>query len=84
MVFWERKENATYTAKTAEPETEPAASDRTGAEAETPMPVLYKKSFKTLPRWDFEDVYNQDARPRNTVSSETQETAQFLLLVWKQ
>ncbi|XP_047464321.1 alpha-N-acetylgalactosaminide alpha-2,6-sialyltransferase 1-like [Mugil cephalus] len=33
------------------------------AAAETPMPVLYKKSFKKLPKWDFEDVYNQDGRP---------------------
>ncbi|XP_047466088.1 alpha-N-acetylgalactosaminide alpha-2,6-sialyltransferase 1-like isoform X3 [Mugil cephalus] len=31
--------------------------------AETPMPILYKKSFKKLPKWDFEDVYNQDGRP---------------------
>ncbi|XP_047464155.1 alpha-N-acetylgalactosaminide alpha-2,6-sialyltransferase 1-like [Mugil cephalus] len=31
--------------------------------AETPMPVLSKKSFKKLPKWDFEDVYNQDGRP---------------------
>ncbi|XP_047465701.1 alpha-N-acetylgalactosaminide alpha-2,6-sialyltransferase 1-like [Mugil cephalus] len=27
------------------------------------MPVLYNKSFKKLPKWDFEDVYNQDGRP---------------------
>uniref|UniRef100_A0A3Q1INM2 alpha-N-acetylgalactosaminide alpha-2,6-sialyltransferase n=1 Tax=Anabas testudineus TaxID=64144 RepID=A0A3Q1INM2_ANATE len=35
-------------------------------EAETPMPVLYKTSFSKLPHWDFEDVYNQDAPPRQT------------------
>lgn len=36
--------------------------------AETPMAVLVKKSFKKLPQWDFEDVYNQDAPPRHSVS----------------
>ena len=36
--------------------------------AETPMPVLSKKSFKKLPQWDFEDIYNQDAQPKQTVS----------------
>lgn len=38
-----------------------------GAVAETPMPVLSRKSFNKLPQWDFEDVYNQDAPPRPTV-----------------
>ncbi|XP_035001405.2 alpha-N-acetylgalactosaminide alpha-2,6-sialyltransferase 1 [Hippoglossus stenolepis] len=37
-----------------------------GAEAETPIPVLSKKSFTKLPQWDFEDVYNQDAPARHT------------------
>lgn len=35
---------------------------------ETPMPPLSKKDFEKLPQWDFEDVYNQDAPPRQTVS----------------
>ncbi|KAF3704232.1 Alpha-N-acetylgalactosaminide alpha-2,6-sialyltransferase 1 [Channa argus] len=33
-------------------------------EAETAMPVLYKKSFSRSPQWDFEDVYNLDSSPR--------------------
>ncbi|XP_034069851.1 alpha-N-acetylgalactosaminide alpha-2,6-sialyltransferase 1-like [Gymnodraco acuticeps] len=37
-----------------------------GVVAETPMPVLIKSSFKKLPEWDFEDIYNQDAPPRQT------------------
>lgn len=39
-----------------------------GAMAETPMPILYKINFTKLPQWDFDDVYNQDAPPRPTVS----------------
>ncbi|KAM3592641.1 uncharacterized protein V6R79_022753 [Siganus canaliculatus] len=31
---------------------------------ETPIPILDPGSFKELPQWDFEDVYNQDASPR--------------------
>ncbi|XP_056222942.1 alpha-N-acetylgalactosaminide alpha-2,6-sialyltransferase 1-like isoform X2 [Seriola aureovittata] len=42
-----------------------------GAVAETPMPVLSKKSFKKLPQWDFEDVYNQDAPPRQTTCAQS-------------
>ncbi|XP_077407710.1 alpha-N-acetylgalactosaminide alpha-2,6-sialyltransferase 2-like [Vanacampus margaritifer] len=34
---------------------------------ETPMPILLKTNFSKLPAWDFEDVYNQDAAPRNTL-----------------
>lgn len=44
-----------------------------GAMAETPMPILYKKSFKKSPHWDFDDVYNQDAPPRQTVSKLSQD-----------
>ncbi|XP_067431964.1 alpha-N-acetylgalactosaminide alpha-2,6-sialyltransferase 1-like isoform X1 [Thunnus thynnus] len=42
-----------------------------GAVAETPMPVLYKSSFKKLPKWDFEDKYNQDAPPRQTTCAQS-------------
>lgn len=35
---------------------------------ETPMPVLFRKSYKKLPVWDFDDEYHQDAAPRQTVS----------------
>ncbi|XP_044033759.1 alpha-N-acetylgalactosaminide alpha-2,6-sialyltransferase 2-like isoform X2 [Siniperca chuatsi] len=42
-----------------------------GAVAETPIPVLLKKSFKKLPQWDFEDVYNQDAPPRQTTCAQS-------------
>uniref|UniRef100_UPI003AAAE3F1 alpha-N-acetylgalactosaminide alpha-2,6-sialyltransferase 1-like n=1 Tax=Centroberyx gerrardi TaxID=166262 RepID=UPI003AAAE3F1 len=37
-----------------------------GSLKETPMPILFKKDFKKLPQWDFEDVYTQDAQPRQT------------------
>lgn len=36
--------------------------------AETPMALLYKKDFKKLPRWDFEDVYSKDTQHRRPVS----------------
>lgn len=35
---------------------------------ETPIPIILKKSFKKYPQWDFEDIYNQDAPPRPSVS----------------
>ncbi|XP_029954739.1 alpha-N-acetylgalactosaminide alpha-2,6-sialyltransferase 1-like [Salarias fasciatus] len=38
---------------------------------ETPMPALSVKSFKKLPVWDFEDVYNQDAPPRPTTCAQS-------------
>lgn len=38
------------------------------AVAESIVPILSKTSFDRLPRWDFEDVYSQDAPPRHTVS----------------
>nr|XP_019963592.1 PREDICTED: alpha-N-acetylgalactosaminide alpha-2,6-sialyltransferase 1-like [Paralichthys olivaceus] len=47
--------------KTGRMETSPQ-----GAEAETPIPVLSRKSFTKLPQWDFEDVYNQDAAALHT------------------
>lgn len=28
----------------------------------TPIPVLYKKNFTKLPKWDFEDVYMQSSK----------------------
>ncbi|XP_071760416.1 alpha-N-acetylgalactosaminide alpha-2,6-sialyltransferase 1-like [Centroberyx gerrardi] len=37
-----------------------------GSLKETPMPILFKKDFKKLPQWDFEDVYAQDSQPRQT------------------
>ncbi|KAF1373673.1 hypothetical protein PFLUV_G00241390 [Perca fluviatilis] len=42
-----------------------------GAVVETPMPVLSKTSFKKLPHWDFDDVYNQDVPPRQTTCAQS-------------
>lgn len=39
-----------------------------GTVAETPIPILFRKAYDKLPVWDFEDTYNQDAAPRQTVS----------------
>uniref|UniRef100_A0A672H5S8 alpha-N-acetylgalactosaminide alpha-2,6-sialyltransferase n=1 Tax=Salarias fasciatus TaxID=181472 RepID=A0A672H5S8_SALFA len=41
------------------------------------MPVLSKKAHKKLPQWDFEEVYNQDAPPRPTVSIQAQKNAEI-------
>ncbi|XP_054455504.1 alpha-N-acetylgalactosaminide alpha-2,6-sialyltransferase 1-like, partial [Anoplopoma fimbria] len=46
------------------------------AVAETPMPVLSRKSFKKLPEWDFEDIYNQDAPPRQTTCAKSLRNSQ--------
>lgn len=55
--------------------TDPVAQLKTGLKKsfshETPMPILLRNSFKKLPRWDFEDVYNQDAPPRQTTCAES-------------
>ncbi|KAK5614539.1 hypothetical protein CRENBAI_020696 [Crenichthys baileyi] len=32
--------------------------------AEYPIPIIHKSSFKKLPQWSFEDIYNLDAPPR--------------------
>ncbi|KAM9837496.1 alpha-N-acetylgalactosaminide alpha-2,6-sialyltransferase 1-like [Aulostomus maculatus] len=42
-----------------------------GVVPETPMPILYRKSFQKLPVWDFEDIYNQDAPPRQTTCAQS-------------
>uniref|UniRef100_A0AAQ4R3I4 alpha-N-acetylgalactosaminide alpha-2,6-sialyltransferase n=1 Tax=Gasterosteus aculeatus aculeatus TaxID=481459 RepID=A0AAQ4R3I4_GASAC len=38
---------------------------------ETPVPVLFRKDFKKLPRFDFEDIYNQDAPRRQTTCAQS-------------
>ncbi|XP_073345265.1 alpha-N-acetylgalactosaminide alpha-2,6-sialyltransferase 1-like [Pagrus major] len=56
--------------------TQKAKNDETTASThtavgETPMPILSRESFKKLPRWDFEDVYNRDAPPRHTTCAQS-------------
>ncbi|XP_008294184.1 alpha-N-acetylgalactosaminide alpha-2,6-sialyltransferase 1 [Stegastes partitus] len=69
--FWEVSSTAGLTTKAETTESTKAAEASKRAKNETPMPVLYKKSFKMLPRWDFEDVYNQDAPPRPTTCEQS-------------
>ncbi|XP_037547453.1 alpha-N-acetylgalactosaminide alpha-2,6-sialyltransferase 1 [Nematolebias whitei] len=38
---------------------------------ETPIPILSLKSFKKLPKWDFEDIYNRNAPPRPTTCAQS-------------
>ncbi|KAM9716396.1 alpha-N-acetylgalactosaminide alpha-2,6-sialyltransferase 1.1 [Menidia menidia] len=54
-VFWQKDGNSFTSARVPE----------------TPIPILYKKNFTKLPRWDFEDIYNQDAPPRLTTCPES-------------
>nr|XP_033467589.1 alpha-N-acetylgalactosaminide alpha-2,6-sialyltransferase 2-like isoform X1 [Epinephelus lanceolatus]XP_033467590.1 alpha-N-acetylgalactosaminide alpha-2,6-sialyltransferase 2-like isoform X1 [Epinephelus lanceolatus] len=72
--------NLTRAAKTADSEkTNPVTklkvdqmrSSTHAAVAETPMPILFKKSFRKAPLWDFDDVYNQDAPPRPWTCAES-------------
>ncbi|XP_028990125.1 alpha-N-acetylgalactosaminide alpha-2,6-sialyltransferase 1-like [Betta splendens] len=76
--FWEEKEKSTQTAEvtTTKPALKTESDQRSETEPETPMPVLYKKDFKKLPRWDFEDVYNQDALPRTTTCAQSLRNSQ--------
>lgn len=49
-------------------QTFPSTRGASATVCETPIPIIFKKDFKKMPQWDFEDVYNQDANPRQTVS----------------
>ncbi|CAJ1080025.1 alpha-N-acetylgalactosaminide alpha-2%2C6-sialyltransferase 1-like isoform X1 [Xyrichtys novacula] len=54
-------------------------SDQTRAStpaAETPMPPLNSSLYKKYPTWDFEDVYNQDAKPRQTTCAQSLRNSQ--------
>uniref|UniRef100_A0A672H5V1 alpha-N-acetylgalactosaminide alpha-2,6-sialyltransferase n=1 Tax=Salarias fasciatus TaxID=181472 RepID=A0A672H5V1_SALFA len=54
ITWWEREGSTSPPGVTAR---KPVDED------ETPLPLLSKKGFKTLPLWDFEDIYNEDADP---------------------
>ncbi|XP_061787938.1 alpha-N-acetylgalactosaminide alpha-2,6-sialyltransferase 1-like isoform X3 [Nerophis lumbriciformis] len=47
-----------------------------GVPPETPMPILLAKNFSKLPVWDFEDVYNQDAAPRQSTCQQSLRNSQ--------
>ncbi|KAM4525195.1 alpha-N-acetylgalactosaminide alpha-2,6-sialyltransferase 1-like isoform 1-T1 [Odontesthes bonariensis] len=51
--------------------TKPKRDQTMSSVPETPIPVLSRESFKKLPQWDFEDVYNQDASPRQTTCAQS-------------
>ncbi|XP_070847205.1 alpha-N-acetylgalactosaminide alpha-2,6-sialyltransferase 1.1 [Chaetodon trifascialis] len=73
--LWDKKENSAMLPAVLT-KTNPAATlifrvSTHAAVAETPMPILSVKSFDKLPRWDFEDVYNQDAPPRNSTCAQS-------------
>uniref|UniRef100_A0A3P8RDR1 alpha-N-acetylgalactosaminide alpha-2,6-sialyltransferase n=1 Tax=Astatotilapia calliptera TaxID=8154 RepID=A0A3P8RDR1_ASTCA len=44
--------------------------------AETPMALLYKKDFKKLPQWDFEDVYSKDTQHRRPTCAQSLRNSQ--------
>ncbi|CAI5658456.1 unnamed protein product [Oreochromis niloticus] len=44
--------------------------------AETPMALLYKKDFKKLPQWDFEDVYSEDTQHRRPTCAQSLRNSQ--------
>uniref|UniRef100_A0A668AJ34 alpha-N-acetylgalactosaminide alpha-2,6-sialyltransferase n=1 Tax=Myripristis murdjan TaxID=586833 RepID=A0A668AJ34_9TELE len=44
---------------------------------QTVMPMLFRKDFKKMPRWDFDDVYIQDAQPTCAQSLRKSEDESF-------
>ncbi len=69
--FWDNRRNSNVAVSTKTKPVSTPVPDRMKSPtqaAETPMAVLSIKSFNKLPQWDFEDVYNQDAPPRHSVS----------------
>ncbi|XP_017288967.1 alpha-N-acetylgalactosaminide alpha-2,6-sialyltransferase 1 [Kryptolebias marmoratus] len=56
--------------------TTPKPMNTTTAAPETPIPIIFKKSFKKLPQWDFEEIYNQDAPPRPTTCAQSLRNSQ--------
>ncbi|XP_026172033.1 alpha-N-acetylgalactosaminide alpha-2,6-sialyltransferase 1-like [Mastacembelus armatus] len=46
-------------------------TNTTHGQTETPIPVLYKTAFSKYPQWDFEDIYNQDAPPRQNICAQS-------------
>ncbi|XP_037547447.1 alpha-N-acetylgalactosaminide alpha-2,6-sialyltransferase 1-like [Nematolebias whitei] len=64
-VFWEKLGKSNQTTQRGLVTTTGPMNTTTPA-PETPIPIMLKKSFKKLPEWDFEDIYNQDAPPRPT------------------
>ncbi|XP_072229818.1 alpha-N-acetylgalactosaminide alpha-2,6-sialyltransferase 1.1 [Leuresthes tenuis] len=76
-IFWQKGRNLTpHLAKinetTLSSSVTKSKSDQTwSAVPETPIPILSRQSFKKFPLWDFEDVYNEDASPRQTTCAQS-------------
>uniref|UniRef100_A0A3Q3EAL5 alpha-N-acetylgalactosaminide alpha-2,6-sialyltransferase n=1 Tax=Labrus bergylta TaxID=56723 RepID=A0A3Q3EAL5_9LABR len=60
--FWDTKANSTLPPDVVK--TTRGATLGSSTKGETPMPPLNINSYKKLPLWGFEDVYNQDDPPR--------------------
>ncbi|XP_070782960.1 alpha-N-acetylgalactosaminide alpha-2,6-sialyltransferase 1.1 [Enoplosus armatus] len=79
MTLWNKQRNKTLPPAVINNKAEKSDSTKTKQEseqisaavAETPMPILFRKSYKKLPQWDFEEVYNQDAPPRQTTCAQS-------------
>ncbi|XP_037318809.2 alpha-N-acetylgalactosaminide alpha-2,6-sialyltransferase 2-like [Pungitius pungitius] len=70
---WEKENSLASNVSLTDP-TKQAGSTRSAErvdEAETPAPVLLRKTFKKLPRFAFEDIYNQDASRRPTTCAQS-------------
>ncbi|XP_038156746.1 alpha-N-acetylgalactosaminide alpha-2,6-sialyltransferase 1-like [Cyprinodon tularosa] len=65
--------NATQSSRTAETSTRDSEpeTDKKNMSAEYPIPIIHKSSFKKLPKWNFEDIYNLDAPPRPNTCSQS-------------
>ncbi|XP_061787799.1 alpha-N-acetylgalactosaminide alpha-2,6-sialyltransferase 1-like isoform X2 [Nerophis lumbriciformis] len=47
-----------------------------GTNPETPIPILLPQNFSKTPVWDFDDVYNQDAAPRQSTCQQSLRNSQ--------
>ncbi|XP_061913495.1 alpha-N-acetylgalactosaminide alpha-2,6-sialyltransferase 1-like [Entelurus aequoreus] len=70
-VFSEAKYDSTVTS------TRPTlVESEQGTNPGTPMPILLPQNFPKAPVWDFDDVYNQDAAPRQSTCQQSLRNSQ--------
>lgn len=66
--LWQNEGNVTLLNATRDSLTMLEMDPMNKSPSEYPIPIIYKRYFKKLPQWTFEDIYNLDAPPRSTVS----------------
>ncbi|XP_032431204.1 alpha-N-acetylgalactosaminide alpha-2,6-sialyltransferase 1-like isoform X1 [Xiphophorus hellerii] len=64
--LWQNEGNVTLLNATRDSLTMLEMDQMNKSRSEYPIPIIYKRYFKKLPQWTFEDIYNLDAPPRST------------------